>query len=451
LPTEEDRSLGDILACLRSEILVDASVAIIPVAFLLKALQAAVLGGAPRIEIFLRKQQVEVRASLAPVQGLTLMGLLSQPMPELQGLALYLRWAAVCALALNPHRLEIHFGGEQVVWQDGKVTLQSGGPDFKMVLDCFRPMGQIQLASVPAFLLSDISQRCALCPIPVLVDARQVNQGSPDALASCRPSSFQGDYSFPSYRWLAERVHLDDGLEGPALAPPCARTARTYCLNAGPALPGSSHEPHSALSWFLRPEDELRVERRSTPRLTLSADQESKGLRSLVLYAPDDPQRSPAQAFEAAGWIPLCEASLGDEERPCLEGLHGCRYSGFKLNLPNARVQALCVRAYVALRMHPDQEAQLSLYQHGVLLECLEPLGLPPGVVAILERNDTQTLGPLAVALTDPADLAWLRSEVRLLWEACRKLVTDVQAGEAHRIPLAARTAWRKTDWSRLR
>ena len=409
-----------------------------PSLWLLKGIQAAVSSGADRVEIQTTRSALQLRFFPGPE---------SSPLELYQsptGWSAHLRTALLAALSQNPSGFSLFRGGVPL--------FEQGQPDSKLYegiqLVVCRPRRPFWKFADPdlAALHQSLAWRAALCPIPVVVDGRTINQPLLEkvrALGSGAAPTGWGEGSIPYY-WLAERIWPSLGAGGFALACPALRSGGQIFVSDGRASLGSAviymnrvvsvyqhleleAEIHEIVA---RPED-IEVPPLSYGVSILPGVTAEGRTQTNLALALNLSQKQKLFYFSRLAYIDHSEVSLS---------VISTRFPQSHLDLPGLS----CAR-WLGLSAAGRGGGGLFYLLDGILLDPV-PGGRYAGTTAIVSDSSLITDLSQCQVVRDSrvaSDLKWLEEEEARLLESCRAGISSVSEGEEMRIPLSVRTHWR--------
>ena len=173
---------------------------------MLKAVQAAVSLGAPEIQFHVERELVN--CSFVPArQNFDIAAVAESP-----DLA-YLFQSVQSALSQSPVSVTLSAREQQIVWQNQQRNSTHTAPHTGITLAVKFPSSGFFASLLPStqtlHFRDQLAQHCSLCPIPVLLEGKILNQLAPEKLRDLqcknRPGGFDGAHLGPQRILLAGR------------------------------------------------------------------------------------------------------------------------------------------------------------------------------------------------------------------------------------------------------
>ncbi|MFN8612750.1 MAG: hypothetical protein U0931_34755 [Vulcanimicrobiota bacterium] len=325
-----------------------------PALYLLKGVQAAVASGAESVSVRLSRTYVEVR--FRPKQSIRLQ----------DALAGNTHLAAMLLAALSTRPKEVTIELDQQIWSSTSSPTRRAAPgEFRLHLS--RQGSGFWQRFLPARQSADVqqtlAQRCALCPIPVYLDGRTINQGIPENLSAVANDLTLGTRGAGNPIWAVELLEL-------------ARDTQNFCL-AG---------------FERRPTGHLELNRQRYPGSGLFDGYRNS--RVVLLECPE---------------VEVCASQRPD--LPSIGAVNGQRYA---LTGGGSGFGELRLHRWLGLREVPNSTFTLIYIKHGVALNAVSTRGIWPGAYCVLCADELET---------DLSQLEMIRGQQT---EAFRKILSDV-------------------------
>jgi hypothetical protein len=428
-----------------------------PVLFLLKIVQAAVSSRAPRVDFVIGRDRIEgwfhAELEIEQLDG-----------EDAAGPMRYLQQSVQTLVGLSPVSVEVRCGEQS--WHWGKAVVKTNAHSGVSLIALLHSTSRLQ-----ANCRTELTDRCALCPIPVVLNGHRVNHLHPERLP--RLQSKPADIGlleqvYAGYHWLAEKGWLTSKPAAFCLPQPLFRAVGQLEV-AGIQQSFGSDRPLVSVYGYLEGADEAHYDQEGEEAASMlgpppvplkvgpSADRlllnltfvpfgaENVGLDLLARWALCSLHsflpyrggswlhfgtRKVASLTQLTGLASTLELSLGQP----IDELSA------KIKMPAMRLQR-----WVGLRILPDGPSLLVYVQAGVLLDPIEVESSEPaavGLVACEEKSvDLSLLAPTRDEQVH-RDTEWLTGVSQSLTSSCAPIVKSIRDRERVRLPLSVIRAW---------
>ena len=421
--------------------------------------------GAPRVDIKLRRDSVLLSFNSPEVATSLLREGLAEDRHSPRAWWNHLSACLQAALSSRPRSLTLRCGNQCWSWPE-EVSAHGESPTGE-ILVCLNAHPRSWLASLLpnknlAHLQNELASRCALCPIPVVVDGRTINHLSPEQLPKLRGELPDENGGF-GYRWLSESFCLDPN--GFCLSSPILRGAgeiivggkRVEGVNAKVNVDAKRPESASAaMVWD-------RVTSTDSSRDPVTVVRTFDGdFGGEVVEQTCDLERVERNVFAGVDWS--CALPLGFTvglKNGFVPSMVVNRVSywavrasllqaGFSQPIPeygcsaSHRFPAVRVGQWVGVSSLAQEASYLMYVQDGVLLNPIQVDTAYQGTVGIINRPTMSVDMTLLEVVQDSQveeDVRWLCSQEQTLVNQSRSAILNRYG--SLRIPLAVQENWR--------
>lgn len=386
-----------------------------PALWILKLVQAAVSSGAAEVNIKLSKRHYKVRFR----PGSHWRGWSDIPEVAQQ----HLRLAITLAHTSSPQRLKMQW--------PGRLSSPVRQAEADVELSLVKDTGRVASIFDPEAkrIAATLGRHCSLCPIPVFLNGRVVNQADPNFLHRLAAGGISTRSSL-RYLWLGEAVWFRRQGGFFSLKPPILRPSFLSIAGQAQQECRSGYPARSCYQWL-----ELEGDCACYESFDAGANW-------------NEPKKSASQQSDGIAMIPF---DVGLPRRYPQYACRGWRASSRHLadwRLPYSwpQLPALACRRWLGLSSLDKVPGCLFYVVDGVLSNAYPWPNRYGGVAVIADTQVATDLSQLSLLEGEHirADCDWLEQEAAILAERCKPAILDSQLGKRMRIPSEMLRFWRE-------